>query len=81
MNSYKLKQNLNLKLQINNRLYCFKCGEDGHIAQSCSNDPNPALVAEKKRQYLERECENGDHHTIQPTRLVGRAAFVRTWPE
>lgn len=37
--------------------YCFKCGEDGHIAQSCSNDPNPALVAEKKRQLQERQSE------------------------
>lgn len=37
--------------------YCFKCGEDGHIAKSCSNDPNPTLVADKKRQLQERQSE------------------------
>lgn len=30
--------------------YCFRCGEEGHIASSCSNDPNPTLVAEKREQ-------------------------------
>lgn len=35
--------------------YCFRCGEEGHIASSCSNDPNPTLVAEKREQLTKRQ--------------------------
>lgn len=35
--------------------YCFQCGEDGHIASACPNDPNPALVAAKRKQLKERQ--------------------------
>lgn len=35
--------------------YCFQCGEDGHVASSCDNEPNPSLVAEKKKQLRERQ--------------------------
>lgn len=34
--------------------YCFKCGEDGHISTACSNDPNPTLVTEKRKQLREK---------------------------
>ncbi|XP_048035800.1 uncharacterized protein LOC125261230 [Megalobrama amblycephala] len=37
--------------------YCFKCGEDGHIATSCPNEPNPTLVSEKRRQLEKRQRE------------------------
>ena len=37
--------------------YCFKCGEDGHIATSCSNDPDPTLVADKRKQLQKRQRE------------------------
>lgn len=37
--------------------YCFRCGEDGHIANSCSNDPNPALVSEKRDELTKRQSE------------------------
>ncbi len=37
--------------------YCFRCGEDGHIASSCSNDPNPALVSEKRDELTKRQSE------------------------
>lgn len=37
-----------------NPWYCFKCGEDGHISTNCSNDPNPTLVAEKRKQLREK---------------------------
>ncbi|XP_056135398.1 paraneoplastic antigen Ma3 homolog [Lampris incognitus] len=30
--------------------YCFKCGEDGHIATGCSNVANPTLVTAKKER-------------------------------
>ncbi len=36
--------------------YCFRCGEDGHIAPSCSNEANPELV-EKKRKELKQKQE------------------------
>lgn len=26
--------------------YCFQCGEDGHIATTCEDEPNPSLVAD-----------------------------------
>ncbi|XP_057701770.1 zinc finger CCHC domain-containing protein 12-like [Corythoichthys intestinalis] len=35
--------------------YCFQCGEDGHIISSCSNDPNPSLVADKRKQLKEKQ--------------------------
>lgn len=37
--------------------YCFRCGEDGHIAPSCNNEPNPELV-EKKRRELKQKQES-----------------------
>lgn len=36
--------------------YCFQCGEDGHIASSCDNLPNPALVSAKRKE-LQRKQE------------------------
>ncbi len=35
--------------------YCFRCGEDGHVASICENDPNPSLVADKRKQLKERQ--------------------------
>ena len=35
--------------------YCFRCGEDGHIATACCDEPNPALVAAKKTQLKEKQ--------------------------
>ena len=35
--------------------YCYNCGEDGHIKPHCDNDPNPSLVAAKKRQFSEKQ--------------------------
>lgn len=34
--------------------YCFQCGEDGHIASSCNDPPNTALVNAKKKVFKER---------------------------
>ncbi|XP_057195770.1 paraneoplastic antigen Ma1 homolog [Triplophysa rosa] len=36
--------------------YCFQCGEDGHVASICENDPNPSLVADKRKQLKERQA-------------------------
>lgn len=35
--------------------YCFRCGEDGHIATSCSNPPNPTLVDAKRKELKEKQ--------------------------
>lgn len=35
--------------------YCFRCGEDAHIASACSKDPNPMLVAAKRKALKEKQ--------------------------
>ncbi|KAL6460800.1 hypothetical protein MHYP_G00307660 [Metynnis hypsauchen] len=35
--------------------YCFNCGEDGHIAFSCSNEPNSVLVNVKKGELRKKQ--------------------------
>lgn len=35
--------------------YCFCCGEDGHIVATCESDPNPALVAAKRKELRQRQ--------------------------
>ena len=34
--------------------FCFRCGEDGHIAVSCINEPNPTAVRQKNVELRER---------------------------
>ncbi|KAJ0022317.1 hypothetical protein NQD34_009807 [Periophthalmus magnuspinnatus] len=34
--------------------FCFKCGEDGHIAPNCTNSANPTLVQQKKKMLQQR---------------------------
>lgn len=35
--------------------YCFKCGEDSHIAAHCPNEPNPTLICWKNAELRERQ--------------------------
>ena len=35
--------------------YCFQCGEDGHIKSACDNEPDPSLVAAKRKQLREKQ--------------------------
>lgn len=35
--------------------FCFRCGEDGHIAPSCSNPENASLVNEKRKQLKQKQ--------------------------
>lgn len=44
--------------------YCFNCGEDGHIATTCTEEPNPSLV-ESKRKELRRIKAKGLGRTQQ----------------
>ena len=34
--------------------FCFKCGEDNHIAANCTNEPNPDLVRKKNAELREK---------------------------
>ncbi len=46
--------------QLHNRPrpgYCFHCGDDGHLAFNCENDPNPCMVEEKRRELRERQAK------------------------
>ncbi|KAL0172755.1 hypothetical protein M9458_033066, partial [Cirrhinus mrigala] len=36
--------------------YCFRCGENGHLASSCRDAPDPTKVAEKRRKLRERQA-------------------------
>lgn len=50
--------------------YCFRCGEDNHIASTCENEPDPSLVAEKKIQLRERQALwDSQHGSASPHRL------------
>lgn len=35
--------------------YCFQCGEEDHIKTNCDNEPNPSLVAAKRRQFNQNQ--------------------------
>lgn len=35
--------------------YCFHCGEDGHIVSNCESNPNPTLVATKRKELRHRQ--------------------------
>lgn len=47
--------------------YCFRCGEDGHIKPQCDNEPNPALVAAKRKKFSERG-QTWQKKTLPPSR-------------
>lgn len=49
--------------------YCFRCGEDAHLAINCESEPNPLLVEEKRRLLRENQQkwdqQNGSTGTQQ----------------
>ena len=49
--------------------FCFRCGEDGHIAARCSNDANPGLVHGKKTELRERQDSFRQHPPRFPSHL------------
>lgn len=46
--------------------FCFKCGEDGHIAALCLNEQNPAAVRQKNLELRERREQWRMQHQGQP---------------
>lgn len=42
--------------------YCFRCGEDGHLAVACDNPANPSRVEEKRRRLREQQAEWDSFH-------------------
>lgn len=37
--------------------FCFRCGEDNHIAARCTNEPNPTLVREKNVELKKKQAD------------------------
>lgn len=46
--------------------FCFKCGQDNHIAVHCSNEPNPTLVRNKNAELRERQDKFLAQQTTSP---------------
>ncbi|KAG1925816.1 interleukin-1 receptor accessory protein-like 1-A [Pimephales promelas] len=38
--------------------YCFRCGENGHLAVACDNPANPLRVEEKRRKLREQQAQD-----------------------
>lgn len=49
--------------------YCFRCGEDGHIAVNCENDPDPAKVESKRHQLREKQAQWDLKNRVASSRL------------
>ncbi|XP_039900907.1 zinc finger CCHC domain-containing protein 12-like [Simochromis diagramma] len=49
--------------------FCFKCGEDNHIAVSCTNDANPTLVREKHAELRKKQADFAARQATAPFAL------------
>ena len=49
--------------------FCFKCGEDNHIAAHCSNEPNPTLVRKKNAELKEKQDKFLAQQAVSPFAL------------
>lgn len=47
--------------------YCFRCGKDGHIKPNCDQDPDPGLVAEKRKLLREMQQRWDIEHPTRDT--------------
>lgn len=58
LESKEFEQSLNLVGASRPRPgYCFRCGEEGHIAVHCENDPDPSKVARKRSLLREKQAQ------------------------
>lgn len=49
--------------------FCFRCGEDNHIAAQCSNEPNPMLVRSKNAELKEKQERFRAQQAVSPFAL------------
>lgn len=49
--------------------FCFKCGEDNHIAARCTNEPNPTLVREKNAELKKKQADFAAQQATTPFAL------------
>lgn len=49
--------------------FCFKCGEDNHIAARCTNEPNPTLVRGKNAELRKKQADFAARQAAAPFAL------------
>lgn len=49
--------------------FCFRCGEDNHIAARCPNEPNQALVRQKNAELKEKQGRFQAQQVTEPFAL------------
>ena len=47
-----------LETQVRSSVFCYRCGEDRHLATDCKNPPNKKLVSEKVEARRKRKGLN-----------------------
>lgn len=57
--------------------YCFNCGEDGHVASTCSSRTNPTLVQAKRAQLREKHREWDVQHNVTTVNLNENRLLLR----
>nr|XP_055032034.1 uncharacterized protein LOC129420903 [Misgurnus anguillicaudatus]XP_055032035.1 uncharacterized protein LOC129420903 [Misgurnus anguillicaudatus]XP_055032037.1 uncharacterized protein LOC129420903 [Misgurnus anguillicaudatus] len=55
--------------------YCFRCGEDAHIAVNCENEPNPAKVQIKRNQLREKQAQWDLKHRVECPQLNSKPSL------
>lgn len=49
--------------------FCFKCGEDNHIAARCTNEPNQSLVHQKNTELKRKQADFAARQAATPFAL------------
>ncbi|XP_067293892.1 uncharacterized protein [Pseudorasbora parva] len=56
--------------------FCYRCGEDGHIATKCQNPPNSDQVIQKLIRSL-RQAKSGKHETDENRTVPDHTCFSK----
>ena len=51
-----------LKVRQNSNIFCYRCGQDAHMATECQNPPNKALVQEKREARKKHFDQHRQNH-------------------